>query len=196
MKSQFIGKHIFLRATELFALLCSPKLYNLKHESMVRSIIITAILSAIPFTSFAQQPDIPAATPSQNIVDEIQADGIISVEIPQGVYDRLQPIESQTEGKEMQQPSSVGRMAGYRIQAFSGNSANAKREGQARESQVRSSFPEYKCYLVYNAPYWRLRVGDFRTRAEADEAAATIKRAFPAFRREITVVRDRISPNY
>ncbi|MDE6309281.1 MAG: SPOR domain-containing protein, partial [Muribaculaceae bacterium] len=131
----------------------------------------------------------------QNIVDELQADGIISVELPQSLYDRLQPVETPADAKEAQ-PSSVGRMAGYRVQAFSGNSANAKREGQTRENQIRNFFPEYRCNLVYNAPYWRLRVGDFRTRAEAEEAAATMKRAFPAFKREITVVRDRIAPNY
>lgn len=163
---------------------------------MVRSIFLTAILTAIPMASVAQQPDTPTPTPTQNIVDEVQADGIISVEIPQSVYDRLQPIESQLEGKEAQPSSSLGRIAGYRIQAFSGNSTSAKREGQARENQVRNFFPEYKCYLVYNAPYWRLRVGDFRTRAEAEEAATTMKKAFPAFKREITVVRDRITPNY
>lgn len=162
---------------------------------MVRSIILAAIIFTVPMASVAQQPDTPTVTLPPNIVDEVQADGIISVEIPQGVYDRLQPVEPQLDGKEAQ-PSSLGRMAGYRIQAFSGNSTNAKSEGQNRERQVKTYFPEYKCYLVYNAPYWRLRVGDFRTRAEAEEAAATMKRVFPAFKREITVVRDRISPNY
>ena len=41
-----------------------------------------------------------------------------------------------------------------------------------------------------------LKVGDFRTQQEANDAADELRKAFPAYSKEIRVVRDRISlPN-
>lgn len=47
-------------------------------------------------------------------------------------------------------------------------------------------------YVVYNSPYWRLRVGNFKTNEEAQTAAEELRMAFPSYAREIRVVRDRI----
>lgn len=58
--------------------------------------------------------------------------------------------------------------------------------------KVSSRFPQYRVYKRYAAPFWRVRVGDFRGRAEADQAAAAIRRAFPSFAKEIRVVNDRV----
>ncbi len=162
---------------------------------MSRHTLLSATLIAFAIPVAAQQPIAKPDMP-RHIVEEVEADGIITVEMPRGVYERLQPVEPQIEEVESQPASTTQRSAaGFRVQAFSGNSASAKHEGQSREAQVRAYFPQYDCYLVYNAPYWRLRVGDFRTRAEAEDFAATMKKAFPALKREITVVRDRINLN-
>ena len=48
-------------------------------------------------------------------------------------------------------------------------------------------------YIGYKAPSWRLRVGDFRTRDEAEEMLKQLKKAFPAYSRELTIVVDRIN---
>jgi len=133
-----------------------------------------------------------SANMSQHIADQVQRDSIISVQMPQALYNRLKPIEPQVKSDEAQAPSH-GRMAGYRVQVFSGNNSNAKSEGQTRENQIHLFFPEHNTYLTYGAPYWRLRIGDFRTNEEAADFAAELKKTFPAFKREITVVRDRVT---
>lgn len=151
-------------------------------------------MTTITATMVAQHPAGSSVNQPGHIVDQIQADSIIRLHMPEGVYNRLRPIEPQLqEDSNDQSTPTVGRMAGYRVQAFSGNSNTAKSEAQSREARVRSFFPGYGTYLVYNAPYWRLRVGDFRTRAEAEEFAISMKKAFPAFKREITIVRDRVT---
>lgn len=83
---------------------------------------------------------------------------------------------------------------GYRIQVFSdNNSRTAKTEARTRQRNISAQFPDMGTYVVYNSPYWRLRVGNYRTQEEANAAAADLKSAFPAYSKEIRVVRDRIT---
>lgn len=100
------------------------------------------------------------------------------------------PADSVSDG-----PSAVMRkVAGYRVQIFSDNNARtAKNEAESKARLIAEKFPRYSTYVVYSSPYWRLKMGDFRTRDEAEVAATEIKRKFPEFAREIRVVRDRIN---
>jgi hypothetical protein len=85
---------------------------------------------------------------------------------------------------------------GYRIQVFSdSNPRTARNEARAKAGNIAARFPEYRTYVTYDAPYWRLRIGDFRSYEAAHEALSAIKEAFPAYRRELRVVRDRININ-
>lgn len=161
---------------------------------MLRKILLIATMTTLTTTMVAQHPAGNSVNQYGHIVDRIQSDSIIRLHMPEDIYNRLRPIEPQQQEESLDQSApTVGRMAGYRVQAFSGNSSTAKSEAQSREAKVRLFFPGYGTYLVYNAPYWRLRVGDFRTRAEAEEFAAAMKKAFPAFKREVTIVRDRVT---
>lgn len=86
------------------------------------------------------------------------------------------------------------RINGFRVQVFSDNNQRtSQQEAKAKERKINERFPEYETYIVYNSPYWRLKVGDFRTEFDAESAADEIKRAFPEFAREVRIVRDRIS---
>ena len=86
------------------------------------------------------------------------------------------------------------RVAGYRVQVFSDNNQRtAKGEARSKERQLRGAFPELGTYVVYNSPFWRLKVGDFRTQHEAEAIADEIKSRFPSFAREVRVVRDRVN---
>lgn len=69
----------------------------------------------------------------------------------------------------------------------------AKNEARTKSRHISARFPQYRTYVLYTSPYWRLKVGDFRTRQEADEAAGEIRKAFPAYSKEIRVVRDRVN---
>lgn len=85
-------------------------------------------------------------------------------------------------------------MAGYRVQVFSDNNVRtAKSEARTKSRNISARFPQYKTYVMYTSPYWRLKVGDFRNKQEADDAAEELRRAFPAYSKEIRVVRDRIN---
>lgn len=134
-----------------------------------------------------------AAEPAP-IVSSIMEDSVSVVMLPDELMQRLfRPAETEVE-KEEGTPRSRTHSAGFRVQVFSDNNARtAKNEARNKEQTVAARFPQYRTYKKYSAPYWRLRVGDFRTQREAEAAAAELRRAFPSFGKEIRVVRDRIN---
>ena len=83
---------------------------------------------------------------------------------------------------------------GYRIQAYTDNNhKTAKAAAQKRARDIAMKFPQYRSYITYKAPSWRLRIGDFKTQREAQAALQRIKSVYPKFAREMVIVRDRIN---
>ncbi len=56
---------------------------------------------------------------------------------------------------------------GYRVQIFFESGSNSKNAAANIKSGFETVFPEIKSYLSYKEPYYRVRVGDFRTLVEA-----------------------------
>lgn len=137
---------------------------------------------------------------SMTIADRLNAAGVITVIQPEGLAARLakenQAVAeevSDNNGQEVTAPVCHGR-AGFRVQIFDDNNVRtARSEAQARKNQVEMRFPEYKAYVTFNSPYWRVKVGDFASRSEAEAAMAEIRQAFPAMARSLRIVRDRIN---
>lgn len=114
-------------------------------------------------------------------------------ENPESTEESGEKDASQSEEKERPVQMSKGKIVGYRVQVYADNNVRvAKGQARQRERAISSRFP-YATYVAYVSPYWRLRVGDFKTQAEAEKAAAEIKRAFPSYSREVRIVRDRIN---
>lgn len=78
---------------------------------------------------------------------------------------------------------------GFRILVMSTNDRNKVNEAKTK---LYTEFPEYKSYLTWQSPSFRLKVGDFKTRPEAEEALAEIKRFFPS---GVYIVHDTIEVN-
>lgn len=88
----------------------------------------------------------------------------------------------------------ANRSVGFRVQAFSDNNyRNAKQNAQARARIIAAKFPNYRTYLTYKAPTWRLRVGDFRSKEDAQRALTALRNAFPSYAGEFSIVRDKIN---
>ncbi len=134
--------------------------------------------------------------PTTTIVDHITLGTKNIVTQPDKLTQRLFPVtevEEPEQKEEMQRPVN-GRMAGFRVQVFSDNNARtAKNEARSKQRRISSRFPQYQTYVMYTSPYWRLKVGDFRTQQEANAAAEELRRAFPSYSKEIRVVRDRVN---
>ena len=92
------------------------------------------------------------------------------------------------------QQTIENRGVGYRIQAYTDNNPRtAKAAAQQRARDIAMKFPQYRSYISYKAPSWRLRIGDFKSQHEAKAALNRIKSVYPKFAREMVIVRDRIN---
>lgn len=76
---------------------------------------------------------------------------------------------------------------GYRVQVFFGNDRKQAYNEQAR---FNSLYPEYATYISYTQPNYRVKVGDFRTRAEAQRLMTELRPQFPT----LFIFNERINP--
>ena len=149
---------------------------------MIRIIFIIALAVSSVSVSARENADSIVS-----IVDRLFRRPNVTVVQPVGLAERLRPAE---DVPTLSETTSAG---GYRIQVFSDNNARtAEREAHSRAAAISESFPQWGTYITYDSPYWRLRVGDFQTYEDATDAVMELKNAFPAYRRELRVVRDRI----
>ena len=51
-------------------------------------------------------------------------------------------------------------------------------EAKKTRAKFRIEFPEIKTYLVYRQPEWKIQVGTYKTKLEADRALLEIKKEF------------------
>lgn len=71
---------------------------------------------------------------------------------------------------------------GYRIQIFSGSGQNARDKSFAIQTEFVEQFPDFDKGLIYNiyqAPFFKLRLGDYRSKNEAVEFYHQLKEFFP-----------------
>lgn len=77
-------------------------------------------------------------------------------------------------------------MAGFRLQVINTSDRNA---AIAAKTKVYQLYPELKAYLLYQAPYFRLRVGNFKDKDEAEDYRKSLLKEFP---NGVFLVRDMI----
>ncbi|MFA5419169.1 MAG: SPOR domain-containing protein [Bacteroidales bacterium] len=68
---------------------------------------------------------------------------------------------------------------GYRIQIFFDAGNNSLNGAQAAAANFQMLFPGDTAYISFNEPYYKVRVGDFRTRLEAESYLQQILPDFP-----------------
>ena len=56
---------------------------------------------------------------------------------------------------------------------------NNREEAVAAKTKVYTFFPELKSYLIYQSPYFKLKVGNFKERKEAEEYRERLQKYFP-----------------
>jgi hypothetical protein len=75
---------------------------------------------------------------------------------------------------------------GYRIQLFSGNE---RTNANNIKTKFLKLYPDQTAYLAYNQPYFKIRVGDFRTKLNAKLFYNKIKGEF----NECIIIADKIN---
>jgi len=71
-------------------------------------------------------------------------------------------------------------MNGFRIQIYASSNRNAREESNKARADFINKFPDIISYNLYQDPgYFKIRVGDFRTRTEATKLFLMISKEFP-----------------
>lgn len=68
-----------------------------------------------------------------------------------------------------------GTMLGFRIQIYTGTSRNDAYEAQAK---FKNMYADISTYISYTQPNYRVKIGDFRSRSEAEEMMRELRKSF------------------
>ncbi len=80
-------------------------------------------------------------------------------------------------------------VSGYRIQVFMESGNEALSDAEATKEKFEEDHSNIPVYITFSEPYYRVRVGDFRTRLEAIRFLEKIKRKYA----NAWVIKDNIS---
>ena len=69
---------------------------------------------------------------------------------------------------------------GYRVRIFFDNRQTVRMESEEMLKKFESRYHDVKAYRTYANPYFKVTVGDFRTKSEAMELLSRIKMEFPS----------------
>jgi len=82
---------------------------------------------------------------------------------------------------------------GFRVQVYSSNRQRiAKDEAFRLESRLKEAFPGVGVYVSYTSPFWKVRIGDFKSTEDARSFTDELLRKFPALKGDTYTVRERI----
>jgi len=114
-----------------------------------------------------------AQTPDSMMVRPVDSSSVMILKDPR--IDQL--VRKQIEINEATTRDSRRYVQGWRIQVI--NSPDRGKVFEAK-AKVLGEFPDWKPYLLYQSPNYKLRVGNFKTQQEAEDALKEISRLFPA----------------
>lgn len=81
--------------------------------------------------------------------------------------------------KIMENPDSKA-IPGYRIQIFFDSGLNSSDRARQIRDEFMMKYPEIQAYVSWKAPNYRVRVGDFRSRLEAEKTIQLIMVDYPS----------------
>jgi len=135
-----------------------------------KKFILIGIMMVICVSIFAQSSngDILTKIQQKNNADEGEVLIFQDMRINDLVYNHIE------------QNKRKGGIPGYRIRIFSDLGNTARDESQVTKAKFYELFPEIPIYREYDSPYFKVYVGDFRTKVDAIKVFKQIKRYFPA----------------
>jgi hypothetical protein len=82
--------------------------------------------------------------------------------------------------KNLEEKIGYSGMEGWRIQIYSSSNRNAREESGKARADFMNKFIDIDSYQLFAEPgYWKIRVGDFRTKTEATRLFLLVSKEFP-----------------
>ena len=71
------------------------------------------------------------------------------------------------------------KLTGYRVRIFFEGKQDSRGASEAALNRFKSLYPGHGAYRTFASPYFKVTVGDFRTKSEAMQLMQTLKADFP-----------------
>ena len=138
--------------------------------------------------------EIQAQVKNGTIIDELETlvveEGIIRIAADPKITELIGLLSSEINANE----KNYLEISGFRIQVFMSNdSRTARKEISDKGSLIKNVFPDIATYTWYVAPNWKLLVGDFMTKEEAEVFKQKIQKSIPELGKEMYVVPDKVN---
>lgn len=132
---------------------------------------IFALWVVMLFTGLAYAQDVVDTTlVGQSIFNIVENKGSVTVNRSASVDKAFEKYVEENSGK---------KLNGYRIRIFFDNKQTARMQSEEVEKTFIENFPQHPVYRTYTNPYFKVAVGDFRTRSDAAKVLLEIQKQFP-----------------
>lgn len=132
-----------------------------------------ASLDSLPV--YEPLPNMDLSYSGKNILDELAksslTSGTVNIEQSAAVKAALSRHISRNSNR---------KITGYRVRIFFDNNQNARQRSESVAGAFASAYPGVSIYRTYASPYFKVTVGDFRSRDEAQIFAERLKGWFPS----------------
>ena len=160
---------------------------------MTRKTILAAaaaLLFALPMSAQTQKAEEPAAPEGYKYIDsvvfnaaprynqELAGKSIFDV-LPSEVKVHQSTNLKNAVDSRIRDNKSV-QTDGFRIRIYFDNKQDSREASSATEQRFRKLFPGYTTYRTFKNPFFKVTIGDFRTKAEAQVALEKISKEFPS----------------
>ena len=98
-------------------------------------------------------------------------------------------VKKQIEINEITTRDARRFVQGFRILVVSSNDRN---KVMTAKSKLYQQFPALQVYLMYQSPYYKLKVGNFKERKDAEDYLPNLQQIFPS---GVYIIRDTIEVN-
>ena len=126
----------------------------------------------VPFASSAQVDSLSNGSDNTPfVINDSSSNGEYTLSLPIGLDQLIETYKKVNY-------TSAG-IDGYRVQIFSESGNNAKEHAQQSLSDYNQSLFGNPAYLIYQQPNFKVRCGDFRTKAEARRLLKQLSGQYP-----------------
>lgn len=167
---------------------------DMKRNPIIYLIIIAAVSALSTMTASAQQPVAPEG---YMYVDSLVYVPKASIDSTLAGKDVFRDMPSRLRGDDatvdVEQSELLERsmrmhiegnpnrtLSGYRVRIFFDNRQSARHESEQTLKKFRAMYQDVAVYRTYTNPYFKVTVGDCRTKSEAMKLLARIKGNFPS----------------
>lgn len=158
----------------------------------MKRIIIIAVAACLSLfhaaaqvdTVFVREASLDSTLYGKNIFTVVSqrepGQGTVTIDQPSSLVSAMSNHKTRNASKQIN---------GYRVRIFFDNSRNARTVSEQVAGQFSALYPSTAVYREYENPYFKVTVGNFRTKADATRFLNAIKGQFPSG----FIVRERIT---